>query len=248
MLSSQKAEDQTSQAEELPAKNAGKTGTPAVQPPAKGASRRKAKKPRHKFPGLLQAKEQYTGPCLRKAIRYPNVDRKKPVLYLYPIHKKVSGKEALENLGYLHRSWERAHEARRTGCLVRTGQFWPGIMALCEIRHYQKSSTLLIRKLPFQRLVREIAQDFKTDLRFQAAAILCLQEVAEAYLVGLFEDTNLCVIHAKRVTISPRDLQLPRRIHGERLTVPKNQKTKHRSFSGPPPILPREQPTKAVRE
>ena len=89
-------------------------------------------------------------------------------------------------------------------------------MALREIRHYQKSSALLIRKLPFQMLVREITQDFKTDLRFQAVAILCLQEAAEAYLVGLFEDTNLCVIHAKRVTITPRDLQLARRIYGER--------------------------------
>lgn len=61
---------------------------------------------------------------------------------------------------------------------------------------------MLIRKLPFQRLVREIAQDFKTDLRFQSTAILALQEAAEAYLVGLFEDTNLCTIHARRVTIS----------------------------------------------
>ena len=89
-------------------------------------------------------------------------------------------------------------------------------MALREIRHYQKSSALLIRKLPFQRLVREIAQDFKTDLCFQAAAILCLQEAAEAYLVGLFEDMNLCAIHTKRVTITPRDLLLARCICGER--------------------------------
>ena len=95
------------------------------------------------------------------------------------------------------------------------GRFRPGTMALREIRHYQKSSALLIRKLPFQRLVREIAQDFKTDLRFQGAAILCLQEAAEAYLVRLFEDTNLCAIHAKRVTILPRDIQLARRIRGE---------------------------------
>uniref|UniRef100_A0A3Q4AWE9 Histone H3 n=1 Tax=Mola mola TaxID=94237 RepID=A0A3Q4AWE9_MOLML len=75
---------------------------------------------------------------------------------------------------------------------------------------------LLIRKLPFQRLVREIAQDFKTDLRFQSAAIGALQEASEAYLVGLFEDTNLCAIHAKRVTIMPKDIQLARRIRGER--------------------------------
>ena len=98
---------------------------------------------------------------------------------------------------------------------MRIGRFRPGVMAQREIRNYQKSSALLIRKLPFQRLVREIAQDFKTDLRFQAAAMLCLQEAAEAYLVRLFEDTNLCAIHAKRVTIMPRDLQLARRIHGE---------------------------------
>ncbi|RLN85077.1 hypothetical protein BBJ28_00023615, partial [Nothophytophthora sp. Chile5] len=80
----------------------------------------------------------------------------------------------------------------------------------------QKSTDLLIRKLPFQRLVREIAQDYKTDLRFQSTAILALQEASEAYLVGLFEDTNLCAIHAKRVTIMPKDIQLARRIRGER--------------------------------
>ncbi|KAL6033722.1 hypothetical protein STEG23_009120 [Scotinomys teguina] len=67
------------------------------------------------------------------------------------------------------------------------------------------------------RLVREIAQDFKTDLRFQSAAIGALQEASEAYLVGLFEDTNLCAIHAKRVTIMPKDIQLARRIRGERV-------------------------------
>ncbi|GJW13826.1 histone H3.3 [Tanacetum coccineum] len=81
---------------------------------------------------------------------------------------------------------------------------------------YQKATDLLIRKLPFQRLVREIAQDIKTDLRFQSHAVLALQEAAEAYLVGLFEDTNLCAIHAKRVTIMPKDVQLARRIRGER--------------------------------
>jgi len=95
-------------------------------------------------------------------------------------------------------------------------RFRPGTVALREIRRYQKSTELLIRKLPFQRLVREIAQEFKTDLRFQAAAIAALQEASEAYLVGLFEDTNLCCIHAKRVTIKSKDIQLARRIRGER--------------------------------
>ena len=85
-----------------------------------------------------------------------------------------------------------------------------------EIRHYQKDTNLLIRKLPFQRLVREITQEFKTDARFQSAALECMQEAAEAYLVRLFEDSNLCAIHAKRVTIMPKDIQLARRIRGER--------------------------------
>ena len=102
------------------------------------------------------------------------------------------------------------------GGVKKPHRFRPGTVALREIRRYQKSTELLIRRLPFQRLVREIAQEFKTDLRFQASAILALQEATEAYLVALFEDSNLCAIHAKRVTIMPRDIQLARRIRGER--------------------------------
>jgi histone H3/H4 len=106
--------------------------------------------------------------------------------------------------------------APATGGVKKPHRYRPGTVALREIRRYQKSTELLIRKLPFQRLVREIAQDFKTDLRFQGSAVLALQESAEAYLVGLFEDTNLAAIHAKRVTIMPKDIQLARRIRGER--------------------------------
>ena len=95
-------------------------------------------------------------------------------------------------------------------------RFRAGTVALRDIRRYQKSTELLIRKLPFQRLVREIAQNYKTDLRFQTSAVMALQEATEAYLVGLFDDTNICAIHAKRVTIMPKDLQLARRIRGER--------------------------------
>jgi len=95
-------------------------------------------------------------------------------------------------------------------------KYRPGTVAMREIRRYQKTTDLLLKKAPFQRLVREIAQDFKTDLRFQSSAVMALQEASEAYLVGLFEDTNLCAIHAKRVTIMPKDMQLARRIRGER--------------------------------
>ncbi|EGZ23868.1 hypothetical protein PHYSODRAFT_481269 [Phytophthora sojae] len=96
-------------------------------------------------------------------------------------------------------------------------RYCPGTVALREIRRYQRSTELLIHKLPFQRLVREIAQGYKADLRFHGSAILALQEASEAYLVGLFIDTNLCAIHAKRVTIMAKDMQLTRRIRGEHL-------------------------------
>ncbi|XP_006902939.1 PREDICTED: uncharacterized protein LOC102864875 [Elephantulus edwardii] len=101
-----------------------------------------------------------------------------------------------------------------TGGVKKLHCYRPGTVGMREIRRYQKSTELLIRKLPFQRLVREIAQDFRTDLRFQSAAIGALQEASEEYLVGLFEDTNLCAIHAKRVTIMPKDMQLARWIRG----------------------------------
>ncbi|KAF5313013.1 hypothetical protein D9619_003711 [Psilocybe cf. subviscida] len=101
------------------------------------------------------------------------------------------------------------------GPVKKPHRFRPGTVALREIRRYQKTTELLIRKLPFQRLVREIAQNYKTDLRFQTSAVMALQEAAEAYLVGLFEDINSAAIHAKRVTIMPRDIALARRLRGE---------------------------------
>lgn len=106
--------------------------------------------------------------------------------------------------------------APAAGGIKKPHRFRPGTVALREIRKYQKSTDLLIRKLPFQRLVREIAQEFKTELRFQSSAIGALQEASEAYLVSLFEDVNLCAIHSKRVTIMVKDIQLARRIRGER--------------------------------
>lgn len=95
-------------------------------------------------------------------------------------------------------------------------RYRPGTVALREIRRYQKSTNLLISRLPFQRLVREVAEKVRADFRFQPSAVLALQEASEAYLVGLFEDANLCAIHARRVTIMIKDIQLARRIRGER--------------------------------
>lgn len=149
--------------------------------------------------------------------------------YSSPIHRRSSQTEDMARTkqtarkstgGKAPRKQLATKAARKsapsTGGVKKPHRYRPGTVALREIRRYQKSTELLIRKLPFQRLVREIAQDFKTDLRFQSSAVMALQEASEAYLVGLFEDTNLCAIHAKRVTIMPKDIQLARRIRGER--------------------------------
>ena len=99
--------------------------------------------------------------------------------------------------------------APATGGVKKPHRYRPGTVALREIRRYQKSTELLIRKLPFQRLVREVAQDYKTDLRFQGSAVLALQESAEAYLVGLFEDTNLAAIQPNVLLSCPRTFSWP---------------------------------------
>lgn len=101
----------------------------------------------------------------------------------------------------------------------RRRRYKPGTVALKEIRRYQRGYDLLIQKLPFARLVREVAFDIlpesmRHELRWQSHAIQALQEAAEAYLVHLLEDANLCAIHAKRVTIMQKDIQLARRIRG----------------------------------
>ena len=148
-----------------------------------------------------------------KAPTYPPINRKLPALYISRTKERTM-------LGHRVLDWtdeqkRKIHEARMQGRQIKPHRYRAGTAALKDIRHFQKTTALLIRKLPFQRLVREIAQDFKTGLRFQSAAVLCLQEAAEAYLVRLFDDANLCAIHARRVTLMPRDIMLARRIRGE---------------------------------
>lgn len=95
-------------------------------------------------------------------------------------------------------------------------RFKAGTVALREIKRYQKSIDMLLPRAPFQRLVRQICNDFDHELRFQPQALVAIQEAAEAYIVSLFEDTNLCAIHAKRVTVTRKDMELARRIRGDR--------------------------------
>ncbi|XP_077991551.1 uncharacterized protein LOC144445783 [Glandiceps talaboti] len=105
---------------------------------------------------------------------------------------------------------------RQRGRVTPKRRYRPGTRALMEIRKYQKSTNLLLRKLPFARVVREIASFMYSgiELRWQATAIMAIQEAAEAYLVHLMEDANLIAIHSKRVTVMVKDIQLARRIRG----------------------------------
>ena len=140
---------------------------------------------------------------------------------LFPLIRMARTKQTgLKRMNLAPRKQLATKAARKSapasGGVKKTHRYRPGTVALREIRKYQRSTDLVIRKMPFQRLVREIAQEFRTDLRFQSTAIMALQEAAEAYLVGLFEDTQACAIHAKRCTIMPKDMLLARRIRGER--------------------------------
>ncbi len=97
----------------------------------------------------------------------------------------------------------------------KTHRFRPGTVALREIKHLQKTTQLLIPKLPFQRLVKEVTKSHNPQFRLQSQAIYALQEASEAFLTALFDDSNLCAIHAKRVTVMPKDIQLARKIRGD---------------------------------
>ena len=102
------------------------------------------------------------------------------------------------------------------GGMKRKHRFKAGTVALREIKKYQKATKFMLLRAPFQRFIRSICDGIDGQLRFQSQALLALQEAAESYLTGLFEDANLCAIHANRVTVYKKDMDLARRIRGER--------------------------------
>ena len=144
----------------------------------------------------------------------PTVGGKAPRKQVVPPKKKSRPGSGSLNYIPTRRDFREAQETGDT--ITAANRYRPGCLALQEICHYQKHTNLLIHKLPFQRLIRELTQKFKVNVRFRSSALMAIQEAAEAYLVRLFKDTNLCAIHAKRVTIMPKDIQLARRIRGER--------------------------------
>ena len=127
--------------------------------------------------------------------------------------RKSTGGEAPQKM--LATKVARKSAPPASGGIKKPHRYRPGTVALCVIHKYQKSTEFLLCKAPFQRLVREITQNYKGDLHFQSSVLGVSQEASEAYLVGIFEDTNLCAIHAKRVTIMPKDIQFTQRIQRE---------------------------------
>eukprot|EP00804_Cyclotella_cryptica_P003869 CCRYP_015750-RA/>CCRYP_015750-RA protein AED:0.06 eAED:0.02 QI:0/-1/0/1/-1/0/1/0/139 len=125
--------------------------------------------------------------------------------------KSTGGKALRKQLG----TKAARKSAPAAGGCKKPHRYRPGTVALREICKYQKSTDLLICKLPFQCFLREVTQDFRGDMHYTATALAASQEASEAYLIGLMEDTNLCAIHARRVTIMPKDMQLSRRIRKE---------------------------------
>ncbi|XP_035699563.1 transcriptional regulatory protein AlgP-like [Branchiostoma floridae] len=162
--------------------------TPTKKTTKKTAPAKKASKPKKKIRSPQSADYSYCRALRRRQSLFDMARTKQTA------RKSTGGKAPRKQLA----TKAARKSAPATGGVKKPHRYRPGTVALREIRRYQKSTELLIRKLPFQRLVREIAQDFKTDLRFQSSAVMALQEASEAYLVGLFEDTNLCAIHAKR--------------------------------------------------
>ena len=136
------------------------------------------------------------------------------------VEKKTARKTATKTIDGETRVTARKVPAKRpttsqTPFRGRKNRYRPGEFALREIRSYQKTTCHLVPKTPFVRLVREIAREYNSAIRFQKFALEALQEAAEAYIVSLYEDANLCAIHARRVTVQPKDMQLARRIRGE---------------------------------
>ena len=130
-----------------------------------------------------------------------------------PLRANSAGKAPRKHIATMA---NEVKSAAVVGGIKKVHRWRPGTVALREIKKYQKSTDLLMRKLPFARLVREIAQDFKADLRFSADAIGSLQEAAEKHLIDILGGSNLAAIHAKRVTIMPKDMQLARALGGEK--------------------------------
>ncbi|UYV76520.1 hypothetical protein LAZ67_14000935 [Cordylochernes scorpioides] len=180
-----------------------------------------AKKYNTKIYSIVVGKEKKKTQIIEHVLAHPSFktprETKRKAKRSYMVRKKQTVRKCIKA-----KLASRRHLAAKTGgkkstymMQVKPHRYRPVTIAMKEIRRYQKTTELIIHKLPFQRLVREIAKKYNTKVRFRSLAMGALHEACEAYLVGLFEDTNLCDIYGQHVTIMPKNIQLARRIRGD---------------------------------
>ena len=172
---------------------------------------------------MARTKQMPRNPIMERPLTAVGSDVQGKRIPSKPTSRKTptGGKQPCKHI--LHKSLK----CSATGGIKKPHRYRPGLLALREIRRYQQTTDSLIRKTPFNKLIKEISQDYRicpggpgtpsVQVRFQSTALAALQEAAENYLVGLFEDVNLLAVHAKRVTVMPRDIRLALRIRGDQL-------------------------------
>ena len=172
---------------------------------------------------MTRTKQTPRNPNLERPSAAMGSDVQERRIPLKPTPKKIAtkgGKQSHKHM--LHRLLKQTSS---TGGIKKPHRYHPGLLALCEICRYQQSMESLIRKTPFKKLIKEISQEYRicpegpgtpsVQVRFQSTALTALQEAAENFLVGLFEDVNLLAVHAKRVMVMPCDIRLALRIRGD---------------------------------
>ena len=170
--------------------------------------------------------------CTEQTPRNPNLERPSAAMGSDVQERRAPSKPSSKKIATKGGKQPRKHmlhkllkQTSTTGGIKKPHRYHPGLLALREIRKYQQSMESLIRKTPFNKLIKEISQEYRicpegpgtpsVQVRFQSTALAALQEAAENFLVGLFEDVNLLAVHAKRVTVMPRDIRLALRIRGD---------------------------------
>jgi len=211
----------------------GRTKAPAKRSASPEPARPHAGKTVAGFKGMGDQKRD--GPCMnglapgvraslalsaaRTAVRLGNAAARAGAADTAACTLDVGGANKASRDGAAPAAVQRSHAAAEappinTGGVKRAHRYRPGTVALREIRKFQKSTELLIPKVPFQRLVKEMAQDYRTGLRFQSTAIAALQEAAEEYLIGIMADGVMCMLHGGRQTMMLKDMALALRIRG----------------------------------
>ena len=171
---------------------------------------------------MAHTKQTPGNPALERPLAAMGIDVQERRIPLKPTTKRIpnGGKQPCKHI--LHKMFKRKST---TGGIKKPHRYHPELLALHEIRRYQQSTESLIKRTPFNKLIKEISQEYRicpegsgtpsVQVRFQSMALAALQEAAENFLVGLFEDVNLLAVHAKRVTVMPHDIQLALRIRGD---------------------------------